>query len=101
MPPEAADGKGVNLSLVKTSEPVDLTPDVIGGSIKSGGWTLHVDAAARLVWPVYPYNPYQSALEKSLDHAVGALSVPLWLKSVPGHYVRPHEHQIDFVLEAN
>jgi hypothetical protein len=92
---------GSGRKIVLGSQPVDLTPEAIGGSIRRGGWTLHVDPAARLAWPVYPYNPYQNALEKSLEHAVGALSVPLRLKSVPGHYVRPHEQQIDFVLEAN
>ncbi len=92
---------GNGRKIVLGSQAVDLGPEAIGGSIRCGGWTLHVDPTARLAWPVYPYNPYQNAPEKSLDHAVGALSVPLRLKSVPGHYVRPHEQQIDFVLEAN
>jgi hypothetical protein len=82
-------------------EALELGPAALGGSIRHHGWTLHLDPTARLTWPVYPYNPYQDALEKTLDHAVGALWVPLRLKSVPGRYVRPHEQEIEFTLEAN
>lgn len=83
------------------SDALDLGPEVLGGSIRHHGWTLHLDPAARLMWPVYPYNPYQAAPEKTLEHAVGSLSVPLALHSLPGHYVRPAEQTIEFRLEAN
>ncbi len=94
---ETAAGKNITLG----SERVELEPEAIGGWIRHRGWTLHVEPSARLVWPVYPYNPYANALETTLDHAVGALSVPLRLKSKPGHYVRPAEQEIDFSLAAN
>jgi len=81
-----------------SSAPVDLGPEDIGGWIRHHGWTLRVDPNARLVWPVYPFNPYANAPETTLDHAVAALSVPLRLKSRPGHYVRPHEQEIAFTL---
>ena len=57
-----------------------------------------MDPASRLVWPVYPFNPYQNAPEKTLDHAVAALSVPVKLKARAGHYVRPNEQDIPFRL---
>ena len=57
-----------------------------------------MDPTAKLEWPVYPYNPYAAALEKELKYAVGALSVPLDLKSQPGRYVRPNEQEIAFTL---
>jgi len=80
---------------------IELAPDSIGGWIRHHGWTLKVDPTARLVWPVYPHNPYADAPEASLERAVGVLTVPLRLKSQPGHYVRPNEQEISFVLQAN
>ncbi|PYT27605.1 MAG: hypothetical protein DMG57_17805 [Acidobacteria bacterium] len=91
---ETAAGKNITLG----SEPVELTSEAIGGWIRHHGWTLNVDPAARLVWPVYPFNPYANAPETTLEHAVAALSVPLRLKSKPAHYVRPDEQQIVFSL---
>ncbi len=96
-PLETAAGRKITLG----SEQVNLGPDQIGGVIRHHGWTMHVDPTARLVWPIYPYNPYQNAPEKTLQHAVGALSIPLRLKSVPGHSVRRRDQEISFTLEAN
>lgn len=88
-------------NLTLSAEPVNLGPEDIGGWIRHHGWTLAVDPNARLVWPVYPFNPYADAPETALEQAVGALSVPLRLKARPGHYVRPHEQEIVFTLTAN
>ena len=93
---ETATGKKITLG----NEPVELSPEAIGGWIRHRGWTLRVDPSARLVWPVHPFNPYANGPETSLEHAVGALSVPLRLKSRPGHYVRPDEQDIAFSLAA-
>jgi hypothetical protein len=79
---------------------IELSPEVLGGSVHLQGWTLKADPAARLVWPVYPYNPYANAPESTLEHAVGVLSVPLVLKEDRNRYVRPHEQEISFTLEA-
>lgn len=49
----------------------------IGGRLRHHGWTLTVDAPARLVWPVFPFNPYSNGPETSLGHAVGTLTIPL------------------------
>jgi len=49
----------------------------MGVSIHHRGWTLQWEGDCRLVWPVYPYNPYADGPEKSLEYAVGALSFPL------------------------
>ncbi len=82
-------------------ERLELDPASIGGWILHHGWRLRVDPTARLVWPVYPHNPYADAPETSLERAVGVLTVPLRLKSRPGHYVRPDEQEIPFVLRAD
>jgi hypothetical protein len=91
-------GAGRKITLGR--ERVDLSPDELGGSICHHGWQLKFDPTARLVWPVYPHDPYTNAPEKSLDHAVGALSVPLRLKAQPGHYVRPDEQAISLLVEV-
>jgi hypothetical protein len=87
-------------SIKLSAEPLSLEPAEIGGWIRHHGWKLYVDPAARLVWPVYPFNPYQNAPEKTLDHAVAALSIPIRLKSRRGLYVRPIELQISIRLTA-
>ena len=94
---ETATGRKITLG----RERIELSPDDLGGWIRHHGWRLKFDPSARLVWPIYPHHPYADAPEKSLDHAVGALSVPLRLKAVPGHYVRPAEQEIQFVVEVN
>ena len=91
---ETATGKKIALS----AQRIELGPVELGGWIRHHGWTLKVDPTAKLAWPVYPYNPYAAAPEKELKYAVGALSVPLDLKSQPGRYVRPNEQEIAFTL---
>jgi hypothetical protein len=94
---ETAAGKKVLLG----SERLDLGPEELGGWIRHHGWTLKIDSTARLVWPVYPHNPYADAPEKGLEHAVGALWVPLRLKTQPGRFVRPSDQEIAFTLVAD
>jgi hypothetical protein len=60
---------------------IELGPQEIGGTIRHHGWVLSVDPNARLIWPVYPFNPYSNGPETNLSHAVGALSVPVRIKS--------------------
>jgi hypothetical protein len=72
----------------------------LGGWISHRGWKLKVDPTAKLVWPVYPFNPYANAPETNIQYAVGALSVPLRLKSQPGRYIRTNEQEIVFGLEV-
>jgi hypothetical protein len=91
---------GAGQKITLGAESLDLTPETLGGSIRHHGWTLKVGPAARLSWPVYPYNPYADALETTLEHAVGALSVPLELKAKPNRYIRAHEKEISFSLKA-
>ena len=79
---------------------MELTPDELGGSIRHHGWRLQFDPTARLTWPVYPHDPYTNTPEKSLDHAVGALSVPLRLKYEAACHVRPGEQEISFTVEV-
>jgi len=94
---ETAAGKKVLLG----SERLDLGPEELGGWIRHHGWTLKIDPTARLVWPVYPHNPYADAPEKGLEHAVGALWVALRRKPQPGRFVRPGEQEIAFTLAAD
>jgi len=95
---ELETGAGQKLELGETR--VELAPEALGGWIRHHGWTLKFDPTARLVWPIHPYNPYQAAPEPGLEHSVGALSVPLRLKSQSG-FVRPTEQQIVFSLTAH
>lgn len=94
---ETGAGKKITLG----AERIELGPAELGGLIRHHGWTLTIDPTARLIWPVYPHNPYANAPETNLERAVGALSAPLRLKYQPGHFVRPGEQEISFVLEAN
>ena len=57
--------------------PIDLGPEQIGGWIRHRGWTLKTPPAARLSWPVMPFNPYRAAPETDLRYAVGRLQVPI------------------------
>ena len=80
---------------------IDLSADELGGAIHHAGWRLTFDAPARLVWPVYPYNPYRNAPETHLNRAVAALSFPLTLHAEPGRYVRPRERIISVQVLVN
>ena len=91
---ETGAGKTVTLG----RDRLELAPDDLRGMLRHHGWTLRVDPAARLVWPVYPHHPYTDKPETSLDHAVGALSVPL--RPRPGSYIRPREQVIPFTVEV-
>jgi hypothetical protein len=91
---ETASGKKILLN----KEHIELQPGEIGEWIRHHGWTMKIDPSARLVWPVFPHNPYADGPETSLEYAVGALSVPLVLKAQPGHHVRPGEQEIAFTV---
>jgi hypothetical protein len=91
---ETGSGKKV----VVGSERLELDASAISGLIRHHGLSLKTDSTARLVWPVYPHNPYSGAPETSLRTAVAALSVPLTLKHLPG--VRPREQEILFTLSV-
>ncbi len=66
------------------TEQIRLGPAQLGGWLRHQGWTLWLDSEARLSWPVYPFNPYANAPEKSVDRAVGLLSIPLNCQRLPG-----------------
>ncbi|MDX2032190.1 MAG: hypothetical protein SF339_16065 [Blastocatellia bacterium] len=91
---------GAGRRLTLGADRIELNAAAIGGWIRHHGWTMKVDPAAQLIWPVYPHNPYANAPETKIEHAVGALSVPLRLKSRPGHYIRPNEQEISFTLRV-
>jgi hypothetical protein len=80
---------------------IELSPDQIGGWIRHRGWTLHVNPAARLVWPVLPFNPYANGPEKDLRHAVGVLTVPVTVEPPPADAaLNWRRGAIAFALEA-
>lgn len=85
---------GAGKKLVVGADRMAVEPAELGGRIRHHGWTLMVDPSARLVWPVYPHNPYADAPETDIKRAVAALSVPLKLQPRPGKYVRPAEQEI-------
>lgn len=93
---ETGAGRRVTLG----ADRIELRAADIGGWIRHHGWTMKVDPTAQLIWPVYPHNPYTNAPETNIKYAVGALSVPLRLKSRPGHYIRPNEQEIAFTLSV-
>jgi hypothetical protein len=90
---------GAGRKLAVGGEKIELGPADIGGWIRHHGWTMKVDPTARLVWPVYPHNPYGGGRESRLDRAVAALSVPLALKA-GRKYVRAREQEIAFTLST-
>ena len=79
--------------------PIELDPEQIGGWIRHRGWTLKVPPAARLTWPVLPFNPYRNARETDLRHAVGRLQVPIRLETQPWA-LNWRRQEIGFTLEA-
>jgi hypothetical protein len=95
-PLETGAGKRIALK----AERVALGPAELGGWIRHHGWTMKIDAAAWLVWPVYPFNPYSNAPETSLEWAVGALSVDLKPVKPADPNIRHKEQEIDFLLSA-
>jgi len=91
---------GAGRKMTLGAEPIELTPEELGGSIRHHGWTIELDPAARLTWPFYPHNPYADVPETDLKYAVGRLTVPLFLKSRPGHYIRSNEKQVEITIRA-
>ena len=79
-------------------ERIELSGAALGGWVRHHGWTLTVDSSSSLIWPIFPHNPYADGPEKSLEHAVAALSVPLQLKK--GKFIRPGEQEIVFSLKT-
>jgi hypothetical protein len=91
---------GAGRKITLGAERIELQPADLGGWISHRGWRLKLDPTAKLIWPIYPHSPYSNAPETNIQYAVGALSVPLRLKSQPGRYIRTNEQEIVFVLEA-
>jgi len=83
--------------IVLGADRVELGPEDVGGTVRHRGWTMRVDPSARLVWPVFPFNPYANGPETRLEHAVGALSVPLRCQPGAG---RLRTQRIEFSIEV-
>lgn len=73
---ETGGGRKVRIG----ADPINWEAKDLGGWIRHRGWTLNTNSAARVAWPVFPYNPYADGPETSLEYAVGTLSVPLELE---------------------
>jgi hypothetical protein len=91
---ETATGKKILLG----AERIELSSEDLGEWIRHQGWALKLAEGSRLTWPVYPHNPYADAPETNLKYAVGALSVPVVLKSQPDRHVRANEKEMVFTL---
>ena len=78
---------------------IELGPKEIDGRILHRGWSVQVPAEARLVWPVYPFNPYANGPETKLDYAVGTLTVPLHLKASPGSDARTQKFDFSIIVK--
>jgi hypothetical protein len=79
---------------------IELGADELGGWIRHHGWTLRTDSAARLVWPVLPFNPYANGPEKELRHAVAVLSVPVKVEPPSSGALNWRRGQSRFTLET-
>jgi hypothetical protein len=79
---------------------IELGPDQIGGWVRHRGWTLQVDPAARLTWPVLPFNPYANGPEKDLRYAVGVLTVPVHVQPPAEGALDWRRGEIAFALQA-
>ena len=93
---ETAAGKKITLG----ADRIELGAADLGGWIRHHGWTMKIDKTARLVWPVYPFNPYADGPETNLEWAVGALSVDLHPTPAADSPVHHKEEQIDFVISV-
>ncbi len=95
-----AHGEGFETGKVKVSPGLDKVDlEDVGGKVRQRGWTLSVDQPARLVWPVFPFNPYADGPETDPRHAVAALSVPLKLEPRPGKRLRGQEMRLALEVE--
>ena len=88
---------GAGQKITLGADRIELGAAELGGLIRHHGWVMKVDPEARLVWPVYPFNPYANGPETTLEWAVGALSVDLHPKKANGES-QHKEQQIDFVI---
>jgi len=68
---------GAGRRLTVGTEPIEMEPAELGGWIRHHGWKLKVDPAASLRWPVFPFNPYANAPERTVDLAIAVVSVPV------------------------
>ena len=93
---ETGAGKKITLG----TDRIELRPEDLGGSISHHGWTMRIDPTARLVWPVYPFNPYANAPETSVEWAVGALSVDLHPSKPADPAIRHRAQEIDFAISV-
>jgi hypothetical protein len=88
---------GAGQKITLGADRIELGAAELGGLIRHHGWVMKVNPEARLVWPVYPFNPYANGPETSLEWAVGALSVDLHPKKENGEN-QHKEQQIDFLI---
>jgi hypothetical protein len=80
---------------------IELGPEDLGGLIRHRGWALTVPPGARLTWPIFPFNPYRNAPETTLQHAVGALSVPVKVKLPAAPSLPWRTQEMTFTLGAS
>jgi hypothetical protein len=92
-------GAGKKIALGR--EQVQLSPEELGGWIRHRGWRLRLDPAARLTWPVFPFNPYGNAAVTSLEAAVGVISAPVTARRPPGGLYGSGTQEIPFALEID
>ncbi len=86
--------------IVLSEDRVELGPGEIGGWIRQGGWTLHVDPTSTLTWPVFGFNPYRNAPETELQYAVGVLTVPVRVQDPAEGPLNWRRQKIAFTLES-
>lgn len=89
---------GTGRSVIPGTQRIELGPAELAGRIRHHGWALETIPDARLTWPVFPYNPYRNGPETKLERAVATLTVPIQLKPMREHWVRPGEQVIPVTI---
>jgi hypothetical protein len=89
---------GAGKKVILSDDKVEFGSAELNGWIRHAGWTLKLGPQARLVWPVRPFNPYADAPERSLQHAVGLVSVPVTAKRPSGEPLGAGVQEISFTV---
>jgi hypothetical protein len=90
-----------NAKRTLSKERVELGPEDLGGLVRHHGWTLKLPPTARLMWPIFPFNPYSNSPEVDLHRAVAVLYVPLHPTIQAGSQTRTQEIAFDLTMNPN
>jgi hypothetical protein len=90
-----------NAKKMLSKERIELGSEDLGGLVRHQGWTLKLPPTARLIWPIFPFNPYSNGPEVDLHRAVAVLSVPLHPTIQAGSQTRTQEITFDLTMNPD